>query len=930
MRDINKFFRNKYRLESLLEYDILDTAPEKEFDELAKLAAIICDVPIALITFMDDKNQYFKSRYGTDLSENQIENSFCKHLVDNHIELLEIPDLSADSRTAKNPFVINSPHLLFYAAYPLNNVEGHLLGSICVHDFQEKNLSKNQKDALKIIGQQIIKLLETRKNKIQLEKENKKLISHTKNLQNAIEIRDLGTWEWNIETNETKFNNKWAEILGYKLSEFKTTSFQTWVDLMHPDDLSNASDKVHKAFIKDGEILNNEFRMRKKDGTYVWIESKGKIIKRDTNGKPLIIAGTHLDITNQKITELHLTKIHENIPAAVFRYIAKNDGTNQLLYYNKKLNMLYDIPEDLNLEGENINLVWNKIHPEDIPIIQNAIEKSKKELIDYKAEYRILGKNNSIKWLKAQGSLCFTNDTETVWDTVVFDITQEKLAKNRLNEINKQLKKAQKIAKLGYWKHNLDNDSLTWSNEIYNILELDKNNTTASSDLFFEMVHPDDKQQFLEKSNKAKAENCIANIEHRILLPDGRIKWIEITTGTQYVNLKNERVRECVVQDITNKKQQSFLVKESNDRFKLATKATSDIIWDWDMVKNRVLFGENFKELINGDFDDEKIKSEDFMNTYINPNDRKRVNKSLMNVIRGNRSQWDVKYRLKLKDGQYINVENKALIIRDNQGKPLRMVGAMNNITEQINQNKKLSQLNNVLTTKSEELVLSNNDLEQFAYVASHDLQEPLRMITSFLTLLEKKYDNKLDDKAKTYIHFAVDGAKRMRKIILDLLDYSRVGRLETQATDIDIAELINDIINFNHRKIGKLNASIKLKEFPTIKSHSSELSQVFSNLISNALKYQKPNKKPIITISCKDIKTHWEFSIEDNGIGIDEKYFNQIFIIFKRLHRKEEYSGTGIGLAVTKKIVNSLGGKIWIEKAKRQGSIFKFTIKKV
>jgi PAS domain S-box-containing protein len=240
-----------------------------------------------------------------------------------------------------------------------------------------------------------------------------------------------------------------------------------------------------------------------------------------------------------------------------------------------------------------------------------------------------------------------------------------------------------------------------------------------------------------------------------------------------------------------------------------------------------------------------------------------------------------------------------------------------------------LTELNENLQKQAKELSISNAELEQFAYVASHDLQEPLRMVTSFLSLLEKKYGEAVDDKGKQYIHFAVDGAKRMRQIILDLLEFSRVGRLEESIEEVDTGKIIGDILPLYRKQIEEQNAAITFDNLPMLQTYKVPARQVFQNLIGNALKYQKPGVRPLIHISCEDLHTHWRFSVKDNGIGIDPEYFDKIFIIFQRLHNKDEYSGTGMGLAVTKKIVENLGGRIWVESEEGAGSVFYFTILK-
>jgi PAS domain S-box-containing protein len=238
-----------------------------------------------------------------------------------------------------------------------------------------------------------------------------------------------------------------------------------------------------------------------------------------------------------------------------------------------------------------------------------------------------------------------------------------------------------------------------------------------------------------------------------------------------------------------------------------------------------------------------------------------------------------------------------------------------------------LKELNENLQKHAKELAISNAELEQFAYVASHDLQEPLRMVTSFLTQLEKKYGDVVDDKGRQYIHFAVDGAKRMRQIILDLLEYSRVGRTEEDLEEVNFNGLVEEILTLYRRQTQELHARFNFENLPIIQTYKTPVRQVFQNLIGNSLKYHKANEAPVISITSKETKTHFQFSIEDNGIGIAPEYFDKIFIIFQRLHNKDEYSGTGMGLAIAKKIIENLGGKIWIESREGKGSTFYFTL---
>jgi signal transduction histidine kinase len=232
------------------------------------------------------------------------------------------------------------------------------------------------------------------------------------------------------------------------------------------------------------------------------------------------------------------------------------------------------------------------------------------------------------------------------------------------------------------------------------------------------------------------------------------------------------------------------------------------------------------------------------------------------------------------------------------------------------------------LILKNKELNETNKELEQFTYVASHDLQEPLRMVSSYMDLLQKKYDGQLDEKAQTYIHFAVDGAKRMKTLINDLLNYSRTSITAIEYHEVNVADVINEIKNTFSEYLNEPTAGIFFDELPVIRANRIQMSQLFQNLIGNAIKYRS-EAPPRIHIAATKIATHWIFSIKDNGLGIDSKHFEKIFVIFQRLHSNSTHKGTGIGLAICKKIVERHGGEIWLESEKEKGSTFIFSIAK-
>jgi len=284
--------------------------------------------------------------------------------------------------------------------------------------------------------------------------------------------------------------------------------------------------------------------------------------------------------------------------------------------------------------------------------------------------------------------------------------------------------------------------------------------------------------------------------------------------------------------------------------------------------------------------------------------------------------QW----RHRKKNGDIIDVEVTAHSI-DYEDRRARMV-VVNDITEGRRYEEQLKKLNTDLAKRASELAASNGELERFAYIASHDLQEPLRMVSSFLQLLQKRYHGQLDAKADQYIHYAVDGAERMKALIMDLLEYSRVGTGKENFTPVDTAVVIKEVGEIFHEKIIAARAQIDIGMLPVVTGDKVQLTQLFQNLLSNALKYHS-DRPPVIRIGAQEEATHWLFSVADNGIGIDSQFFDKIFIIFQRLHNKTDYGGTGIGLAICKKIVERHGGRIWVESTPQQGSTFYFTIHK-
>jgi light-regulated signal transduction histidine kinase (bacteriophytochrome) len=231
------------------------------------------------------------------------------------------------------------------------------------------------------------------------------------------------------------------------------------------------------------------------------------------------------------------------------------------------------------------------------------------------------------------------------------------------------------------------------------------------------------------------------------------------------------------------------------------------------------------------------------------------------------------------------------------------------------------------LKEKTSALARSNADLEQFAYVASHDLQEPLRMVSSYVQLIEKRYRGQIDEQADKYIRYAVEGAKRMQALIAGLLEYSRVGRLDEPFGVVDTSGALDQALSNLRTAIEESGARVTRGPLPSVTGNGGRIAQVFQNLIGNAIKFRRRDERPRIHVSATPQAKDWAFTVADNGIGIDPQYLDRIFVIFQRLHTRAEYPGTGIGLSICKKVVERHGGRIWVASRPGEGASFMFTL---
>lgn len=414
-------------------------------------------------------------------------------------------------------------------------------------------------------------------------------------------------------------------------------------------------------------------------------------------------------------------------------------------------------------------------------------------------------------------------------------------------------------------------------------------------------------------------EKGIVGVYERILInKKGETKeWL--ISGAPHYNDEGKMVGTIGIHlDITEQKLAEKALKLSEEKFKSMVHNISDII---TLVDNYgiIVYQSPSIKLILGYNETETIGRNLF--EFLHPSDIAMVAIEMEKVLITPGNSQVVEYRFMNSLGEYVVMEGqannqlfnpaiKAIIINSKDITPRKKAEA-------------------ALIKQAHDLSVSNKELERFAYIASHDLQEPLRMVSSFMNLLQKKYKDVLDETATDYIRYAVDGANRMKQLITDLLLYSRLENKHQQTQLVNLQTVVQDVQIILQHEILTNGATIYTDGLPVVLAVKLEMEQLLQNLISNAIKYQPAGNKAIIHITGKETPNDWLVTVKDNGIGIDKKFSDKVFIMFQRLHNKDDYSGTGIGLAICKKIVERYGGSISMESKPGEGSTFYFTIPK-
>ena len=712
----------------------------------------------------------------------------------------------------------------------------------------------------------------------------------------ANDLAKVGSWEFDL-VNENLF---WSEEV-HQLHETNPETFVPTVDRavgFYKEEYKEFVEESIQKSLSEGVYLDYEAVIISRSKKERWVRviaspefSEGKCVK---------FIGSFQDITERKEAESRLQSLADNLPGVAFQYVLYPNGKDELKYVTKGSEKVWGFSVEETIK--NNQLVWNQIKAGgDFDHVIESIRESVTNEEDWSAKWNYVMPEGDVKKHLGYGSPRYMADGSVHFNSMILDITEQV-------ETVKSFEQATSLARIGTWELDLRNNKVTWSNMVHELHETDPITFQPELGTALNFYREDFRNLVQEKIEYCIETGEQVEFQAVIITAENNERWVQSRGDAEFINGKCVKVYGSF-QDIHNSKTLELEIRE-------ILKSITDPFQVIDANWNFKYYNKEAEQLLKKP--EEYVISQNIWEVF-----PEKLGTPLEKI-----------YKSVARTGKPDSIE--YLFAGDNHWYEVNVYpfqGGVSTFFRNINARKlaaeKLEALNKSLKNYALELERSNEELEQFAFITSHDMQEPLRMISSFMDQLKRKYGDQLDEKALQYISFATDGAKRMKQIILDLLQYSRANRPEGEIEEVDLNEVLSKYKELRRKIISEKSVAIYSDDLPVFRTYKAVVTQIFHGLLDNAIKYSKSGIAPVIEIKVAEKEMEWLFSFNDNGIGISPQFFNKIFDIFQRLHNRDEYQGTGIGLSITKRSVEFLGGAIWLESEPGVGTTFFFTVSK-
>ena len=913
---------------------LLDSDPEERFDRLTRVAARMFDVPIALVSLVDRDRQWFKSCQGLDARETPRDISFCGHAI-LQPDLFVVEDALADERFADNPLVQSEPRIRFYAGAPLRGADGHRLGTLCLIDRRPRKLTDDERPSLRdladAVEREIGALNDARAFQALKQSEHR--------ARAVIDGTRVGTWEWNIKTGDTVFNERWAEICGYTLAELAPVSIQTWLDLTHPDDLKRSEDKLQAHFRGDADEYDCRCRMRHKDGHWVWVHDRGRVFEWDEDRQPLKMYGTHADITEEMRTLEQLDV--QNRALRILNDLALDQDAGDS---EKIANALAQGAEFLDLPLAIVSEITGEAYtvkafhaPADSGLHEGQVFDLRDTYcailfaartpiaIDHMAQspyrdqpcYKAFGLESYIAapiYIKDRlyGTLNFSSPEPRPQPFSDIEKTFVTLLAKWLSGVLEGQITSQTLTKLVQQAPGMLYQYRLWpdgrsafpyaSPGIADIYGLRPDEVQTDAAAVFDRIHPGDLAR-LERSITESA-TALSTWQHQYRVKAGdRWRWVEGRATPERL-ADGSTMWHGYITDIHDIKRSQLLLEESEEQLR----------WLFELSPIGIALADfhtgAFLDVNDALLRPSGYSRDEFLALPANrlmPDAFEDMRAKALTELRKSGRFGPYECEIAGVQGRRFPALVQGLLIRTPSGRSLVWT-----LIEDVSERKKIERMKN-----------------EFISVVSHELRTPVTSITGSLGLIAGGALGEVSEPIQRMVTIAKRNSEQLKHLIDDLLDIERLisGRLQLVAQPHAIRPLLDDIVEQMRTYAVEQEVSLSVEAEPgdpVLPVDDRRLQQAVANLVSNAIKFSHRGGDIRIRLH-RHQGERWRISVIDQGTGIPASFRDRIFQKFAQADSSDTRGrqGTGLGLAITREIMTRMGGAVGFDSVEHEGSTF-------
>ncbi|MBE0494558.1 MAG: PAS domain-containing protein [Thiomicrospira sp.] len=742
--------------------------------------------------------------------------------------------------------------------------------------------------------------------------------------RSVLEGTDQGVWDWDVHKDKVYFSAKWKQLLGYEEDDI-LDQLSEWEDRVHPEDRSSVIAGLKAHLEGQSDFYESTHRMLCKDGRYKWVLDRGRVIKRDHQGKPQRVIGTHTDVDKQYQEKQRLNRIAENVPGMIYQFVTYEDGRSAFTYSSPGIRDLYELdPEQV---VKDASLLFEKIHSDDLDRMKASIEQSKQNLSIWHQEFRVRLSDREI-WVEGQATPSKQTDNSVVWYGFSQDVTERKQNQQNLLESQKRLNKAQEMAKIGSWELDLNRNNLTWSDEIFYILELPPQSVAPTYEFFLEKVHPEDKVMFENAYKDSIEQHKKYEVNHRILMSDGRVKWMREVGEHDYASNGQPIRSNGTMQDITQQVEIETKLKLSQTQYQDIVESHPYYISRY-LPNGRLLFVNKALAEFFG-LTPEVMPGMVWI-SFLFEAQQAIAWQSLQNCTLDEPSQNFV-CTLYRKDGSIRTIRWHHRAFFDGKGQVSHFQSVGFDITEQL-------EAEEAIKLARQQAEAADRAKSEFLANMSHEIRTPMNAI---LGLSELALNQDLSKLTRSQLNKILQSGRSLLGVLNDILDFSKIesGHLNIERQPFWFDGVLDQLSNLFSDAAEQKGLSLVWDIDPSLaqayRGDDLRLRQILMNLLSNAIKFTSQGEVRLkVELDNQHHKlasnqTCLSFKVIDTGIGMTPIQQANLFKPFSQADNTitRQHGGSGLGLVISQRMAQAMGSPgIIIDSQPAKGSCFYFAM---